>query len=63
MIRKISSWYIVKNSSGNCKIISSNELPQENEQLKTQKWGPFTSKEEAIARRIGLIRTGKCQPF
>jgi hypothetical protein len=25
-------------------------------------WGPFSSREEAIAKRIGLIRAGKCQP-
>ncbi|NJR66887.1 MAG: DDE transposase family protein [Leptolyngbyaceae cyanobacterium CRU_2_3] len=29
---------------------------------KTQ-WGPFASQGEAIARRVGLIRSGKCQPL
>ncbi|WP_442944889.1 hypothetical protein [Nostoc sp.] len=27
-----------------------------------EQWGPFSSPEEAIARRVGLIRAGKCQP-
>jgi len=30
---------------------------------KPQTWGPFSSQEEAIARRVGLIRAGKCKPF
>ncbi|MBW4664200.1 MAG: hypothetical protein KME01_08375 [Chroococcus sp. CMT-3BRIN-NPC107] len=52
------SWYIVKLSPGNCEIISTEPSTTEVE----QQWGPFSSKEEAIARRIGLIRAGKCQP-
>jgi hypothetical protein len=27
-----------------------------------EKWGPYDSPEDAIARRIGLIRAGICQP-
>ena len=52
------SWYIVKLPSGNCEIASTEPSATEAK----QKWGPFLSKEEAIARRIGLIRSGKCQP-
>lgn len=52
------SWYIVKQPSGNCEIVSTEPSAMEVE----QKWGPFAAKEEAIARRIGLIRAGKCQP-
>ena len=52
------SWYIVKLPPGNCEIVSTEPSATEVE----QKWGPFPSKEEAIARRIGLIRAGKCQP-
>ncbi|WP_199192142.1 hypothetical protein [Chlorogloea sp. CCALA 695] len=51
------SWYIVKLPPGNCEIVSTKPSATEGEQ-----WGPFLSKEEAIARRIGLIRSGKCQP-
>ncbi|MBI4781483.1 MAG: hypothetical protein HY785_09155 [Oscillatoriophycideae cyanobacterium NC_groundwater_1537_Pr4_S-0.65um_50_18] len=30
---------------------------------KKDRWGPFASQGEAIARRVGLIRSGKCQPL
>lgn len=55
-------WYIVKEETGNCKIVSR-ETTSGDDTLTIEKWGPFKSKEEAIARRIGLIRTGKCQPL
>ncbi len=52
-------WYIVKDDRGHCQIISSQtEKPPETEQF----WGPFASASEAIARRVGLIRAGKCKP-
>ncbi|MBA2749815.1 MAG: hypothetical protein H0U45_14075 [Tatlockia sp.] len=50
------SWYIVKLPPGNCEIVSTPSATE------GEQWGPFPSKEEAIARRIGLIRSGKCQP-
>lgn len=56
------SWYIVKQIDGHCEIISSNQTVDENEPGDQERWGPFTSQDEAIARRIGLIRAGKCQP-
>jgi len=56
------SWYIVKCLTGKCKIVSSEPTSRDDTEI-TQKWGPFSSQEEAIARRIGLIRTGKCQPM
>ncbi|NJM20924.1 MAG: DDE transposase family protein [Richelia sp. SL_2_1] len=56
------SWYIVKQTTGNCKIVSNEQAFGDDTEI-TQKWGPFSSQEEAIARRIGLIRTGKCQPM
>jgi hypothetical protein len=55
-----SDWYIVKQSSGQCEIVT--QLPSEESLAGTQKWGPFASESEAIARRVGLIRSGKCQP-
>ncbi len=51
-------WYIVKLPLGNCEIVSIAPLGTEVE----EHWGPFPSKDEAIARRIGLIRAGECQP-
>jgi predicted transposase YbfD/YdcC len=54
-------WYIVKHSAGNCKIVSSDKVGDDNLEI-VEQWGPFSSQEEAIARRVGLIRAGKCQP-
>jgi hypothetical protein len=52
-------WYIVKETSGHCQIIASE---QESLSEGEQTWGPFVSAEEALARRVGLIRAGKCKP-
>lgn len=53
-------WYILKGKDGLCQIVSvKNEQAPEAEGF----WGPFSSQGEAIARRVGLIRAGKCQPF
>jgi len=54
-------WYIVKRSAGNCEIVSSDQIQEDDAEI-IEQWGPYTSQEEAIARRIGLIRSGKCQP-
>lgn len=56
------NWYIVKRPAGHCEITLSNEAAKENNPEISERWGPFTSKDEAIARRVGLIRAGKCQP-
>jgi hypothetical protein len=56
------TWYIVKRPAGNCEIIPSNEVAGDDNSEITEKWGPFESQGEAIARRVGLIRAGKCQP-
>ena len=61
-------FYIVKRSAGNCEILPLAEPSQRIAQLEAQnptimeKWGPYDSLEDAIARRVGLIRAGKCQP-
>ncbi|MEL6162654.1 MAG: DDE transposase family protein [Cyanobacteria bacterium J06641_2] len=55
------SWYIIKQSTQTCEIVSSKSVSEDDREI-IEKWGPFDSKEEAISRRIGLIRTGKCQP-
>ena len=55
-----AAWYIVKSvESGNCQIVASSDI---NEAGTKEKWGPFDSQGDAIARRVGLIRTGKCKP-
>jgi hypothetical protein len=56
------TWYIVKRSEGQCEIVPSEEAEDEKAPDVTERWGPFDSQQEAIARRVGLIRAGKCQP-
>lgn len=53
------TWHIVKAESGHCQIVPSNSIDTAEV---VEQWGPFLSQEEAIARRVGLIRAGKCQP-
>lgn len=57
----MTHWYIHKTQEGHCQIVAVNK---DNDQISEarEKWGPYPSQEEAIARRIGLIRAGKCQP-
>lgn len=57
------TWYIVKRPAGNCEIIPSEEATGDENSKIVQKWGPFDSQQQAIARRVGLIRAGKCQPL
>lgn len=60
-MENIQTWYIIKQNAGNCKIVPSEQVGEDDTEI-IEKWGPFASHEEAIARRIGLIRAGKCQP-
>jgi hypothetical protein len=56
------SWYIVKRTDGPCEILPSTQVKGEEDTTIVERWGPFDSQQEAIARRVGLIRAGKCQP-
>ncbi len=52
------AWYIIKVADGTCQITAEDfDSP-----TITTKWGPCATREEAIAKRVGLIRAGKCQP-
>jgi hypothetical protein len=51
-------WYIIKQEDGTCQITAVADPPSST----SQAWGPFTSQQEAIAKKIGLIRAGKCKP-
>ncbi|MBF2018989.1 MAG: DDE transposase family protein [Hydrococcus sp. C42_A2020_068] len=67
-------WYIVKTQDGHCQIVAADNDAGNATALESvapnldrvldvrEKWGPFPSQDEAIARRVGLIRAGKCQP-
>jgi hypothetical protein len=54
------NWYIVKENTGICQIIA---LENGKTPVPAEYWGPFAEPGEAIARRVGLIRAGKCQPI
>lgn len=54
-------FYIVKQPAGTCEILPSEQLEKQKDPT-LEKWGPFDSLNDAIARRVGLIRAGKCQP-
>lgn len=56
------TWYIVKRQEGHCDILPSAQVENKEDPNLVEKWGPIGSQEEAIARRIGLIRSGKCKP-
>jgi hypothetical protein len=58
---EVKAWYVVQQATGQCIILSEQEQQAE-AQTDQKQWGPFSSKGEAIARRVGLIRAGKCQP-
>lgn len=51
------NWYIVQQQDGTCEIIFAQEKPPN-----VNSWGGYETQEKAIAKRIGLIRAGKCQP-
>ena len=55
-------WYIIKLKEGNCDIVFSQEIDSKESTNILERWGPFNATEEAIARRVGLIRAGKCKP-
>lgn len=56
-------WYIVQTEQGQCQIVTEADLATMKSGDDTKSWGPFASQGEAIARRVGLIRAGKCQPM
>jgi hypothetical protein len=62
MMSDSQTWYIVKRSEGQCEIVPSEEAEDKEDPNVAEHWGPFDSQQEAIARRVGLIRAGKCQP-
>lgn len=56
------NWYIVKRNNEQCEIVSNQDAEKQSPDV-IQRWGPFETQQEAIARRVGLIRAGKCQPM
>ncbi len=55
-------WFIGKRAdTGICEIVKGNSQEDLTDFVET--WGAFHSQGEAIAKRVGLIRAGKCQPI
>jgi hypothetical protein len=52
------NWYIIKNPDRTCQIINDPDQAV----ATVENWGPYASREDAIAKRVGLIRAGKCDP-
>jgi hypothetical protein len=55
-----NQWFICKRDTGVCEIVNSDRREEILNAVET--WGAFASQGEAIAKRVGLIRTGKCKP-
>ncbi len=55
-------WYIIKITDRTCQIVSQAELDSSELEI-IEQWGPFADRSEAVAKRVGLIRAGKCQPL
>jgi hypothetical protein len=61
MDKDVKQWYVQKQTSGQCEIVVV-DITQTEVDPAVESWGPFATQGEAIARRVGLIRGGKCQP-
>lgn len=76
MMTNSEAWYVVKQPDGHCEImqlgsatanspatnLSTTEDSTKLDKTEPERWGPFDSQGQAIARRVGLIRAGKCNP-
>ncbi|AGY56816.1 hypothetical protein [Gloeobacter kilaueensis] len=51
------SWFIYKLPDGSCEISQAAKR-----ETVERSWGPFADQQTAIARRVGLIRSGHCKP-
>lgn len=58
-MNNVTNWYIFKTKNQQCEIA---QLAPNQAAKNENYWGPFSSKEEAVVRRVGLIRAGKCKP-
>jgi hypothetical protein len=54
-------WFICKRDNNICEIVKTDSKDEISDAVEI--WGAFASQGEAIAKRVGLIRSGKCQPL
>jgi hypothetical protein len=60
-----AGWYILRDQEGYCEVVDAAACPPPEEQSAGQtrdRWGPYGTRAEAIAKRVGLIRAGRCKP-
>lgn len=57
-----SRWYVVKAADEQCQLITQPQLDTLTDTQRAETWGPFEDQAQAIAKRVGLIRAGKCNP-
>ena len=57
-----SSWYVIKQEDETCKVVELKQAAKTPKQSEKSQWGGFKSEQEANAKKIGLIRAGKCKP-
>lgn len=62
MLERNEGWYVVQGEDGSCQVLSAESVSRERLQDQRPIWGPYATQDEAIARRVGLIRSGKCNP-
>ena len=53
-------WYVIKQQDGTCRVAGF--ATRQTKTPEQEQWGSYNSEPEAIAKKIGLIRAGKCQP-
>ena len=56
------AWYVIKQANQHCTIVPASQVDEPEASQAEERWGPYDSEQEAIARRVGLIRAGKCKP-
>ncbi|TAD77471.1 MAG: DDE transposase family protein [Oscillatoriales cyanobacterium] len=58
-----TGFYIVRCADDRCEIVAIDQLSMLLDPHPSgDRWGPYAERTEAIAKRVGLIRSGKCQP-
>lgn len=60
-----ADWYILRDLEGYCEVVDASACPPVGDPVEGRprdRWGPYGSRADAIAKRVGLIRAGKCKP-
>ncbi|MGF1566525.1 MAG: hypothetical protein ACFCVD_00355 [Nodosilinea sp.] len=57
-----SGWYVIQTDEGRCEILPAEAVSPARREADPAIYGPYPTQEEAVARRVGLIRAGKCKP-